>query len=95
MLYGSTMHSERPEHRMYEQWQPLGIVSVISAFNFPVAVWSWNAFVAAICGDTVIWKPSPKNTFMCHSGTAYFVIVCKNVLVIAGFFLYLFLAITI
>lgn len=60
MLYGKTMHSERPEHRMYEQWQPLGVVSVISAFNFPVAVWAWNAFVAAICGNTVIWKPSPK-----------------------------------
>ncbi len=54
MLYGKTMHSERPEHRMYEQWHPLGVVGVISAFNFPVAVWSWNAFVAAICGDTVI-----------------------------------------
>lgn len=60
MLYGKTMHSERPEHRMYEQWHPIGIVSVISAFNFPVAVWSWNAFIAAICGNTVIWKPSPK-----------------------------------
>lgn len=60
MLYGSTMHSERPEHRMYEQWHPLGPVLIISAFNFPVAVWSWNAFLAAICGDTVIWKPSPK-----------------------------------
>ncbi len=60
MLYGNTMHSERPEHRMYEQWHPLGVVGVISAFNFPVAVWSWNAFVAAICGNTVIWKPSPK-----------------------------------
>ena len=60
MLYGKTMHSERPEHRMYEQWHPIGMVSVISAFNFPVAVWSWNAFVAAICGNTVIWKPSPK-----------------------------------
>jgi aldehyde dehydrogenase (NAD+) len=60
MLYGNTMHSERPEHRMYEQWQPLGVVSVITAFNFPVAVWAWNAFVAAICGNTVIWKPSPK-----------------------------------
>ena len=60
MLYGSTMNSERPEHRMYEQWHPLGIVGVISAFNFPVAVWAWNAFIAAICGDTVIWKPSPK-----------------------------------
>lgn len=60
MLYGKTMHSERPHHRMYEQWHPLGPVGVISAFNFPVAVWAWNAFLAAICGDTVIWKPSPK-----------------------------------
>lgn len=60
MLYGKTMHSERPEHRMYEQWHPLGPVGIISAFNFPVAVWAWNAFIAAICGDTVIWKPSPK-----------------------------------
>lgn len=60
MLYGNTMHSERPEHRMYEQWHPLGVVGVISAFNFPVAVWSWNAFVAAIAGNTVVWKPSPK-----------------------------------
>src|SRR5262245_733914 len=60
MLYGNTMHSERPRHRMYEQWHPLGPVGVISAFNFPVAVWAWNAFLAAICGDTVIWKPSQK-----------------------------------
>ncbi|TNF65184.1 MAG: aldehyde dehydrogenase family protein [Gammaproteobacteria bacterium] len=60
MLYGKTMHSERPEHRMYEQWHPYGIVGVISAFNFPVAVWSWNAFIAAICGNTVIWRPSEK-----------------------------------
>ncbi len=60
MLYGHTMHSERPMHRMYEQWHPLGIVGVISAFNFPAAVWSWNAFIAAICGNTVVWKPSPK-----------------------------------
>src|SRR5690348_6501264 len=60
MLYGRSMHSERPAHRMYEQWHPLGIVSVITAFNFPVAVWAWNAFIAAICGNTVIWKPSPK-----------------------------------
>jgi aldehyde dehydrogenase (NAD+) len=59
-LYGLTMHSERPGHRMYEQWHPIGLVGVISAFNFPVAVWSWNAFVAAICGDVTIWKPSPK-----------------------------------
>jgi aldehyde dehydrogenase (NAD+) len=60
MLYGYTMHSERPGHRMYEQWQPLGIVGIISAFNFPVAVWAWNAFLAAVCGDVCIWKPSPK-----------------------------------
>jgi aldehyde dehydrogenase (NAD+) len=57
-LYGLTMHSERPGHRMYEQWHPLGIVGVITAFNFPVAVWSWNAAIASACGDPVIWKPS-------------------------------------
>ena len=60
MLYGFTMQSERAQHRMYEQWHPLGVVGVITAFNFPVAVWAWNAFLAAIAGDTVIWKPSPK-----------------------------------
>lgn len=60
MLYGKTMHSERPFHRMYEQWHPLGVAGVMSAFNFPVAVWSWNAFIAAICGNTIVWKPSPK-----------------------------------
>jgi aldehyde dehydrogenase (NAD+) len=60
MLCGSTMQSERPHHRMSEQWHPLGPVGVITAFNFPVAVWAWNAFLAAIAGDTVIWKPSPK-----------------------------------
>jgi aldehyde dehydrogenase (NAD+) len=57
-LYGLTMHSERPGHRMYEQWHPLGIVGVISAFNFPVAVWAWNAMIAAVCGDCVLWRPS-------------------------------------
>lgn len=57
-LYGLTMHSERAGHRMYEQWHPLGPIGVITAFNFPVAVWSWNAAIAAVCGDTVIWKPS-------------------------------------
>ena len=57
-LYGKTMHSERPGHRMYEQWHPLGPIGIISAFNFPVAVWSWNAALAAVCGDTMIWKPS-------------------------------------
>ena len=60
MMYGNTMHSERPQHRMYEQWHPLGIVGTISAFNFPVAVYSWNAFIAAICGNVNVWKPSPK-----------------------------------
>jgi aldehyde dehydrogenase (NAD+) len=59
-LYGLTIASERPQHRMYEQWHPLGLVGIISAFNFPVAVWSWNALIAAVCGDCVIWKPSPK-----------------------------------
>ncbi len=60
MLYGNTMHSERPKHRMYEQWHPLGVVGVISAFNFPMAVWAWNAFIACICGNSVIWKPSSQ-----------------------------------
>jgi aldehyde dehydrogenase (NAD+) len=59
-LYGLTMHSERPGHRMYEQWHPLGIAGVISAFNFPVAVWSWNAMIAAVCGDCVLWRPSSE-----------------------------------
>jgi len=59
-LYGLTMHSERPGHRMYEQWHPLGVIGVISAFNFPVAVWSWNAMIAAVCGDCVLWRPSSE-----------------------------------
>ena len=59
-LYGLTMHSERPQHRMYEQWHPIGNVGIISAFNFPVAVWAWNAFIAAVCGNVSIWKPSSK-----------------------------------
>jgi len=59
-LYGKAMHSERPEHRMYEQWHPLGIVGVVTAFNFPVAVWAWNAALAWVCGDVVVWKPSSK-----------------------------------
>jgi len=59
-LYGLTMHSERPSHRMYEQWHPLGAVGIISAFNFPVAVWSWNSMIAWVCGDVCIWKPSSK-----------------------------------
>jgi len=64
MLYGLAMHSERPNHRMFEQWHPLGVVGVISAFNFPVAVWAWNAFLAAICGNVTVWKPSLK-TALC------------------------------
>ncbi len=60
MLYGATMHSERPHHRMYEQWHPLGVTGVITAFNFPTAVWAWNAFIAAVAGNAVVWKPSPK-----------------------------------
>ena len=64
MLYGLSMHSERPGHRMFEQWHPLGVVGVISAFNFPVAVWAWNAFLAAVCGNVTVWKPSLK-TALC------------------------------
>ncbi len=63
-LYGLSMHSERPGHRMYEQWHPLGPIGIISAFNFPVAVWSWNAALAAVCGDTMVWKPS-SSTPLC------------------------------
>ncbi len=59
-LWGFTMHSERPQHRMYDQYHPLGIVGVVSAFNFPVAVWAWNAMIAMVCGDVVVWKPSSK-----------------------------------
>jgi len=59
-LYGLTMQSERPSHRMYEQWHPLGVIGIITAFNFPVAVWSWNSMIAAVCGDTMVWKPSSK-----------------------------------
>ncbi len=58
MLYGKTMHSERPQHRLYEQWHPLGVIGIISAFNFPVAVWAWNAFIGAISGNVMVWKPS-------------------------------------
>jgi aldehyde dehydrogenase (NAD+) len=70
-LHGLTMHSERPNHRMYEQWHPLGIVGIISAFNFPVAVWSWNSMLAWICGDVCIWKPSEK-TPLCG-------VACQNI----------------
>ena len=71
-LYGLTIQSERPQHRMYEQWHPLGIVGIISAFNFPVAVWSWNAMIAMVCGDVCIWKPSEK-TPLCS-------VACQNIL---------------
>ena len=71
-LHGLTMHSERPNHRMYEQYHPLGIVGIISAFNFPVAVWSWNAALALVCGDVCVWKPSEK-TPLCG-------IACQNIL---------------
>ncbi|MGE5171641.1 MAG: aldehyde dehydrogenase family protein [Rudaea sp.] len=60
MLYGKSLHSERPAHRMYEQWHPLGVVGVVTAFNFPAAVWAWNAMLACVCGNAVVWKPSPK-----------------------------------
>lgn len=71
-LYGLTMHSERKHHRMYEQYHPLGIVGIISAFNFPVAVWSWNAMLAAVCGDVTLWKPSEK--------TPLTAIACMNII---------------
>ena len=80
-LYGLTMHSERPGHRMYEQWHPIGIVGVISAFNFPVAVWAWNSFVAAICGDITIWKPSPKTPLSAIASMK----ICNEALKKAGF----------
>ena len=78
MLYGKTMHSERKDHRMYEQWHPLGITGVITAFNFPVAVWSWNAFIAAICGNTTLWKPS-SSTPLCAVAIQN---ICNEVLAI-------------
>jgi len=71
-LYGLTMHSERPKHRMYEQYHPLGVVGIISAFNFPVAVWSWNAALAWVCGDVCVWKPSSK-TPLCA-------VACQNII---------------
>jgi aldehyde dehydrogenase (NAD+) len=80
MLYGLAMHSERPRHRMYEQWHPLGVVGIISAFNFPVAVWSWNAFLAAVCGDICIWKPS-HHTPLCAIAVQR---ICNEVIEAAG-----------
>lgn len=81
MLYGQTMHSERAQHRMYEQWHPLGLVGVITAFNFPVAVWAWNAFIAAVAGNTVLWKPSPKAP-LCALAVQH---LCNRVLEEAGY----------
>lgn len=75
-LYGLTMHSERPGHRMYEQWHPLGVVGVITAFNFPVAVWAWNALLAAVCGNAVVWKPSHE-TPLCAIAVQH---LCNRVL---------------
>ncbi len=80
-LYGLTMHSERPGHRMYEQWHPIGLVGIISAFNFPVAVWAWNSFVAAVCGDISIWKPSPKVPLSAVASMR----ICNEALKKAGF----------
>ena len=80
-LYGLTMHSERPGHRMYEQWHPIGLVGIISAFNFPVAVWAWNAFVAAVCGDICIWKPSPKTPLSAIASMK----ICNEALRAGGF----------
>ncbi|MFK7956683.1 MAG: aldehyde dehydrogenase family protein [Lysobacterales bacterium] len=81
MLYGNTMHSERPSHRMYEQWHPLGVVGIISAFNFPVAVWAWNAFIAAVCGNVSVWKPSPKTPLVAVATMK----ICNQALVDGGF----------
>lgn len=81
MLYGATMPSERPAHRLSEQWHPLGPVGVITAFNFPVAVWAWNAFLAAIAGDTIVWKPSPKAP-LCAIAVQH---ICNRVMEQQGF----------
>jgi aldehyde dehydrogenase (NAD+) len=77
-LYGLTMHSERPGHRMYEQWHPLGVVGVISAFNFPVAVWAWNAAIASVCGDAVLWKPSSQTPLTAIACTKIAERVCRD-----------------
>jgi len=78
MLYGLTIHSERPFHRLMEQWHPLGVVAVISAFNFPVAVWSWNAALAAVCGDATVWKPSEKTPLSAIAVTKIAERVCRE-----------------
>jgi len=76
-LYGLTMQSERPDHRMFEQWHPLGVVGVISAFNFPVAVWSWNTAIASVCGDSVLWKPASKTPLTAIACTKLAADVCR------------------
>ncbi|MGD8377385.1 MAG: aldehyde dehydrogenase family protein [Acidobacteriota bacterium] len=76
-LYGLTIQSERPDHRMFEQWHPLGVVGVISAFNFPVAVWSWNAAIASVCGDAVLWKPASKTPLTAVACTGIAAEVCR------------------
>src|ERR1700730_14568766 len=78
MLYGLTIQSERPSHRLMEQWHPLGVVAVISAFNFPVAVWSWNAALAAVCGDATVWKPSEKTPLTAIAVTKIAERVCRE-----------------
>jgi len=78
MLYGLTIQSERPSHRLMEQWHPLGLVAVITAFNFPVAVWSWNAALAAVCGDATIWKPSEKTPLTAIAVTKIAERVCRE-----------------
>src|SRR5881409_982946 len=78
MLYGLTIQSERPSHRLMEQWHPLGVVAVISAFNFPVAVWSWNAALAAVCGDATVWKPSEKTPLTTIAVTKICERVCRE-----------------
>src|SRR6266404_1766427 len=78
MLYGLTIQSERPSHRLMEQWHPLGVIAVITAFNFPVAVWSWNAALAAVCGDATIWKPSEKTPLTAIAVTKIAERVCRE-----------------
>src|SRR2546430_12860151 len=78
MLYGLTIQSERKDHRLMEQWHPLGLVAIISAFNFPVAVWSWNAALAAVCGDATIWKPSEKTPLTAIAVTKIAERVCRE-----------------
>ncbi len=77
-LYGLTMHSERPDHRMYEQWHPLGVVGIITAFNFPVAVWSWNVAISAVCGNASLWKPASTTPLTAIACTKIAADVCRH-----------------